>query len=105
MCEVNVMIKYLENSNEFEKEVQCEVVLVDFYADWCGPCQMLAPVLEELDKEGKVKVVKIDVDSLPDLARQFRVMSIPTVMLFKNGQFVKKQLGYMPIEALREFVK
>ena len=105
MCEVNVMIKYLENSNEFEKEVQGEVVLLDFYADWCGPCQMLAPVLEELDKEGKVKVVKIDVDSLPDLARQFRVMSIPTVMLFKNGQFVKKQLGYMPLEALKEFVK
>ena len=99
------MIKHLENSNEFEKEIQGEAVLVDFYADWCGPCQMLAPVLEELDKEGKVKVVKIDVDSLPDLARMFRVMSIPTVMLFKNGQFVKKQLGYMPIEALREFVK
>ena len=99
------MIKHLENVNEFEKEVQGEVVLVDFYADWCGPCQMLAPVLEELDKEGKVKVVKINVDSLPDLARQFRVMSIPTVMLFKNGQFVKKQLGYMPLEALKEFVK
>ena len=99
------MIKHLENSTEFEKEVQGEVVLVDFYADWCGPCQMLAPVLEELDKEGKVKVVKIDVDSLPELARQFRVMSIPTVMLFKNGQFVKKQLGYMPLEALKEFVK
>ena len=99
------MIKHLENSSEFEKEVQGEVVLVDFYADWCGPCQMLAPVLEELDKEGSVKVVKIDVDSLPDLARQFRVMSIPTVMLFKNGQFVKKQLGYMPLEALKEFVK
>jgi len=99
------MIKHLENANEFEKEVQGEVVLVDFYADWCGPCQMLAPVLEELDKEGKVKVVKIDVDSIPDLARQFRVMSIPTVMLFKNGQFVKKQLGYMPLEALKEFVK
>ena len=99
------MIKHLENANEFEKEVQGEVVLVDFYADWCGPCQMLAPVLEELDKEGQVKVVKIDVDSIPELARQFRVMSIPTVMLFKNGQFVKKQLGYMPLEALKEFVK
>ncbi len=105
MCEVKLMIKHLERFEDFEKEVQGEVVLVDFYADWCGPCQMLAPVLEELDKEGKVKVVKIDVDSLPDLARQFRVMSIPTVMLFKNGQFVKKQLGYMPLESLKEFVK
>ena len=99
------MIKHLLDSNEFEKEVQGEVVLVDFFAEWCGPCQMLAPVLEELDKEGKVKIVKIDVDSVPELARQFRVMSIPTVMLFKNGQFVKKQLGYMPLEALKEFVK
>ena len=95
------MIKHLENVTDFEKEVQGDVVLVDFFAEWCGPCQMLAPLLEQLD----VKVVKIDVDELPDLARQFRVMSIPTLMLFKNGQFVKKQLGYMPIEALREFVK
>lgn len=99
------MIKHLNDANEFEKEVQGEVVLVDFFAEWCGPCQMLAPVLEELDKEGQVKVVKIDVDEVPELARQFRVMSIPTVMLFKNGQFVKKQLGFMPLEALKEFVK
>ena len=95
------MIKHLENVTDFEKEVQGDVVLVDFFAEWCGPCQMLAPLLEQLD----VKVVKIDVDELPDLARQFRVMSIPTLMLFKDGKFVKKQLGYMPIEALREFVK
>ena len=99
------MIKHLNDANEFEKEVQGEVVLVDFFAEWCGPCQMLAPVLEELDKEGQVKIVKIDVDKVPELARQFRVMSIPTVMLFKNGQFVKKQLGFMPLEALKEFVK
>ena len=99
------MIKHLENSNDFEIEVQGEAVIVDFFADWCGPCQMLAPVLEELDKEGGVKIVKINVDEVPELARQFRVMSIPTVMLFKNGQFVKKQLGYMPLEALKEFIK
>ena len=99
------MIKHLENANEFEKEVQGEVVLVDFFADWCGPCQMLAPVLEELDKEGGTKIIKINVDDIPELARQFRVMSIPTVMLFKNGQFVKKQLGYMPLEALKDFIK
>ena len=95
------MIKHLENIANFEKGVQGDVVLVDFFAEWCGPCQMLAPLLEQLD----IKVVKIDVDELPDLARQFRVMSIPTLMLFKDGKFVKKQLGYMPIEALREFVK
>ena len=99
------MIKHLSNSNEFEKELQEPVVLVDFYADWCGPCQMLAPVLEQLDKEASLKIVKINVDEIPDLARQFRIMSIPTLMLFKDGKFTKKELGYMPIERLREFIK
>ena len=99
------MLKHLQNVNEFEKEVQGETVLVDFFAEWCGPCQMLAPVLEQFAKESEVKVIKIDVDEVPELARQFRVMSIPTLMLFKDGKFVKKQLGYMPIEAVREFVK
>ena len=99
------MIKHLENISEFEKEVQGDLVIVDFYADWCGPCQMLAPVLEDLDKEVNVKIVKINVDDIPELARQFRVMSIPTLLLFKDGKFVKKELGYMPIERLREFIK
>ena len=99
------MIKHLSNANEFEQEVQGEVVLVDFYADWCGPCQMLAPNLEELAEKDGIKVVKINVDEIPDLARQFRIMSIPTLMLFKEGKLVNKALGYMPIESLREFVK
>ena len=99
------MIKHLENANEFENEVKEGLVVVDFYADWCGPCQMLAPVLEDLEKETSIKIVKINVDEIPDLARQFRIMSIPTLMLFKDGKFVKKELGYMPIERLREFIK
>ena len=99
------MIKHLSNVSEFEKEVQGQLVLVDFYADWCGPCQMLAPNLEQLDKEGGIDIIKVNVDEIPDLARQFRIMSIPTLMLFKEGKFVKKVLGYMPIESLREFVK
>lgn len=95
------MIKHLENANEFEKEIQGEKVLVDFYAEWCGPCQMLAPLLEQLD----IKVVKIDTDELPELARQFRVMSIPTLLLVKDGKIANKTMGYMPIESLREFIK
>ena len=98
------MIKHLNNSNEFENEVKEGLVIVDFYADWCGPCQMLAPVLEDLEKETSIKIVKINVDEIPDLARQLRIMSIPTLMLFKDGKFVKKELGYMPIERLREFI-
>lgn len=99
------MIKHLENANNFENEVQGELVIVDFYADWCGPCQMLAPVLEQLDKEISVKIVKINTDFVPEIARMFRVMSIPTLLLFKNGKFIKRDLGYMPIERLREFIK
>jgi len=99
------MIKHLETASEFENEVKGDVVVVDFFATWCGPCQMLAPVLEQLDKETGVKIVKIDVDEIPDLARQFRVMSIPTLMLFKDGKPVKRELGFMPIERLKEFIK
>lgn len=99
------MILHLENANDFEKEVQGDLVIVDFYADWCGPCQMLAPVLEQLDGELPVKIVKINTDFVPEIAKMFRVMSIPTLLLFKDGKFVKRDLGYMPIERLREFVK
>lgn len=99
------MIVHLENANDFEKEVQGDLVIVDFYADWCGPCQMLAPVLEQFDKELPVKIVKINTDFVPEIARMFRVMSIPTLLLFKDGKFVKRDLGYMPIERLREFIK
>ena len=99
------MILHLENANDFEKEVQGEKVLVDFYADWCGPCKMLAPVLEDLEKESGLKIVKINVDDIPDLARAFRVMSIPTLLLFKDGKLANKSLGFMPIESLKEFIK
>lgn len=99
------MILHLENEKDFEKEIQGDLVLVDFYADWCGPCQMLIPVIEELEQETDIKVVKINTDELPDIARMFRIMSIPTLLLFKEGKLVKKDLGYMPIERLREFIK
>ena len=96
------MLKHLQNANEFEKEVQGEAVLVDFFAEWCGPCQMLAPVLEQFAKESEVKVIKIDVDEVPELARQFRVMSIPTLMLFKDGQMVKQMVGLQSKEELKK---
>ena len=99
------MIIHLEKTEDFEKEIQGDLVVVDFYADWCGPCQMLAPNLEQLSQELHVKIVKINTDEIPDIARMFRVMSIPTLLLFKDGKFVKRDLGYMPIERLREFVK
>ncbi len=88
----------ITNEN-FEKEViNSEIpVLVDFWATWCGPCRMLAPVLEQLATEydGKIKVGKVNVDEQMALAVKFRVESIPTLMLFKNGELVKKSLGFM----------
>lgn len=98
------MIKHVESVNEFKSLVSKGTVLVDFYADWCGPCQMLAPVIEELDKSEQLTILKVDVDELSDLAREFRVMLIPTLMVFKDGKLSKKEMGYMPLEALKRLV-
>lgn len=85
------------NSENFESEVlnANEKVLVDFYADWCGPCKIMAPVIEELAEElqGKAKVGKINVDESTDTATQYDIMSIPTIIIFKNGKEVKRFIG------------
>ena len=84
----------------FENEVlrSDKPVLLDFYADWCGPCKMLAPVLHEIAEEntGVLKVGKVNVDEQPDLAAQFGVMSIPTLLVFKNGKLVNQTVGARP---------
>lgn len=82
--------------DNFEKEVlqASEPVLVDFWATWCGPCQMVGPIIEEVASEvTNAKVCKVDVDEQPELARQYRVMSIPTLMVFKGGQAIKREVG------------
>lgn len=98
------MIKHVESVSEFRKEIQSGTVLVDFFATWCGPCQMLSPIIEELDKKHNIKVLKVDVDELGDLAREFRVMSIPTLVVYKDGKMTKKELGYMPLERLEALI-
>ncbi len=88
--------KYLTlDESNFDETIKDGVVLVDFWATWCGPCRMLAPTIEELaeDYEGKVKVCKLDVDENQSIAMRFKVMSIPTVFVFKNGEPVKKIIG------------
>ncbi len=82
-------------------------VLVDFWATWCGPCQMLAPVLEEFanENEGKIKVGKVNVDENRELAMEYRISSIPTLILFENGGPKKTSLGFLTKEKLEEFIK
>jgi len=90
----------------FANETSQGLVLVDFWATWCGPCKMIAPVLEELDSElsETVKIVKVDVDENQETAGQFQVMSIPTLLLMKDGEVVDKVVGFQPKEALADLV-
>ena len=82
-------------------------MLVDFWATWCMPCKMLAPVIEELAEEanGAYKVGKVDVDASPSIAAQFGIMNIPTVLLFKNGQVAGKSVGAVPKEKLQDLLR
>ncbi|MGL4534227.1 MAG: thioredoxin [Fusobacteriaceae bacterium] len=78
------------------------VVLLDFWASWCGPCKMLAPILEELAEETTVKICKVDVDSNNELAGEFKIRSIPTIIIFKNGEKVDEMVGFKAKEELKE---
>ncbi|HIS25814.1 MAG TPA: thioredoxin [Candidatus Pullilachnospira intestinigallinarum] len=101
------MANTFTTANFNEEVLQSDIpVLVDFWASWCMPCKMLSPVIEELAEEADgYKVGKVNVDEEPELARQYNVMSIPTVLVFKGGQVVKQSVGVQPKEALEDMVR
>lgn len=100
------MIKLLEKSDDFSEEIKSQVVLVDFFATWCGPCKMLMPVLESYEKEhSDMKILKVDVDLYPELAKEYTIMSVPTLLVFKDGKMVKKESGFKNSTELDNLLK
>jgi len=93
--------------NNFDAAISEGVTLVDFWATWCGPCRMQAPILERLDAElgDSVKIGKVDVDENPMLAQRFGVMSIPTLIAFRGGQVVNQRVGVQSLDALKDMLK
>ena len=93
--EDTMSIVNIKDENQFDREVikSSETILVDFYADWCGPCKMVAPILEEIAQEGKAQIAKVNVDQQPNLAQRFGILSIPTMIVFEGGKEKKKLIG------------
>jgi thioredoxin 1 len=99
-------IVYLDDST-FKKTIAKGVTLVDFYADWCGPCRMIAPIVEELSTEfaGKANIAKLDIEKAQEVTSEFGVTSIPTIILFKDGKEVKRIVGLRDKETLKDLVQ
>lgn len=93
------MVKHLLDSGKFYDEVEKGIILVDFYTEWCGPCQMLASILEEIDY---MDVLKVDADKHQELAIRFGVMSVPTLMFYKDGLMMQKEIGYRTPEEIKD---
>lgn len=94
----------VKNAAEYDEILKNnKSVFVDFFADWCGPCKMLSPLVEELSNEEKdIKFIKVNVDDNPDIAQRYGIMSIPTLLVFKNNELVNQSVGFQPKEALQQ---
>ncbi len=92
---------HLEN-DDLESIIENGNYLVDFYAEWCGPCKMLTPVLEEVSD--KINIVKVDIDKFPKLTENYRIMSVPTLIFFKDGKKIKEEVGFQTEEELLEII-
>lgn len=95
----------IKSEKEFDEVIQKDKVVVDFYAEWCGPCKMLSPILEKVSNQMGLDTYKVNVDEFVDIARRYGIMSIPTVIVFSKGEEVKKNVGFMDEEELVEFVR
>lgn len=99
------MIKHIENKNQFNQEISKGFTVVDFFATWCGPCRMLAPILEDVSEtRDDAKFLKVDVDENYDLAKSFGIMSVPTVLFFKDGNLVDKSIGLINSEKINQII-
>ena len=97
---------FLENEQDFFELINNKLVLVDFYATWCGPCRMISPIIDEVAKETTdPMVVKVDVDKYPNIATKYGIMSIPTLKVFKNGKEEKTSIGYIEKDAIKDLLK
>jgi thioredoxin 1 len=103
---MSVTAKVTDASFETDVIKSDEPVVVDFWAEWCGPCRMIGPALEEIATEmnGKVKIVKLNVDENPQTAAKYGIQSIPTLMIFKNGQMASRQIGAAPKQKLEQWI-
>lgn len=100
------MVKLIKTEQEFNREIMNDKVVVDFFANWCGPCKMLAPIVEEVSNElVKITFIKVDIDEIESLPRQFDIMSIPTLLVFEKGELIKRHTGYMDKDELVQFIK
>lgn len=96
------MIKHV-NEKEFENEIKNRV-LVDFFATWCGPCKMLSLVMDKIDKKDIIPIIKVDIDEESNLAEQYGITAVPTLIIFENGKEVKRQTGFMSEDELENWV-
>ena len=93
------------NSKNFNEEIKEGVVLVDFFANWCGPCKMLSPIVDQVSNEfSNVKFLKLNVDESSDIAGNYNIMSIPALLLFKDGVLISKSVGFISAEELKGFI-